>query len=678
MDKNNKRIRKLNRFVLLFAGLLISCMAALMHIGDSLNFCEFLDAGRVYDFSGKDLKKSSRSWQYSQEEHGYRIQKQKALNKWKIDGKESAWEYLYLQIGELSVPEVETSLYYYNRDGSRVGEQSIRLMQGENVIILEYPELGMYRIGLRLYGISGGFISIQSMQLREKANGFFWQRFLKIVTVCYLGFLAAYAIFFYLKRRLGWNFPWGAWSGACLATLQFTYQVFGEGICRKVYGRTGKQQRKNRRRFLWCMFFLWMGAANIAGWLGTSDSQRYYMLSVIFFLVLVFAHMWEHPLQEVNWNKPISLSWVFLWAGVLVSDCFHASYKVGYGAVLLLVCGCFIFVWNSQKKQETLLYEIMQALEIDFGIAVAYCMLFRTKKLTIRYNGIFRDSEEFSMYAVLMLAVFLAELARHFPGKRSLRKFTYYLSGAAISLYFVIRASNESGFIAAGLVLLLFAIRQIRGRREWIREMGRAVKHGAVAGIVGFLCVCAVHYATKYLPAFLGTEIEYEDEVFISNVSPEDMVAFEALQPGLMEGAVSAQDMEYRMYLKNYHRRLGLFGQRETVKVRRAPVDPYSGYVQMAYQYGIFIIIPYLVLQICMLTKGIASIRRNGCKAADMWLLMVTVVFICFCIFGNPENMFGHPLWFCYYIGAGYWFQGNIGKKGKIEKNMTEEKDFVV
>ena len=198
--------------------------------------------------------------------------------------------------------------------------------------------------------------------------------------------------------------------------------------------------------------------------------------------------------------------------------------------------------------------------------------------------------------------------------------------------------------------------------------------------MVGFLCVCAVHYATKYLPAFLGTEIEYEDEFLISNVSPEEMAAFEELQPGLMEGVVSAQDMEYGMYLKNYLRRIGLFGERGTIKVHRVPADAYSGYVKMAYQYGIFILVPYLILQICMVGKGISGMRKEG-KAADIWLLMVAAIFICFCVFGNPENMFGHPLWFCYYVGMGYWFQenkGNIGNKGEKEKNLLEEKDFVV
>lgn len=652
-------------------------MITMMYIGDSINFREFLDAGRVYDFSGKDLKKSSKSWQYSQEGHGYYILKEKALNKWKLDGTESAWEYLYLQIGNLSVPEVETHLYYYNRDGSRVAEQVLKLTPGENVIILEYPELGMYRMGLRVYGISGGFISIQSMQLREKANGFFPQRFLKIVAVCYLGFLAAWGIFLCLKKRLGWNFQWEAWCGAWLGTLQFIYQIFGEGACKKVYGRTSKQQRKNWRRFLFCLFFLWMGAANVAGWLDTSNSQRYYMFSIVIFLVLIFTHMWERPLQGINWNKPISLSWVLLWAGVLASDCFLASHKMSYGAVVLLACGCFIFVWNNQKNPDTLLFEIMQALEIDFWIAVLYCMLFRTKKLTVRYNGIFLHSEEFAMYAALMLSVFLVESARLFSGKGGLRKSVYYLTGAAISLYFVIRASNESGCIAAGLILFLFVIRQVRRRREWTGDFMQVVKCGVTAGAVGFLCICAVHYATKYLPAFLGTEIEYEEEDFISNVASEEMMAFEELQPGLMEGAVSAQDMEYPMYLKNYLRRIGLIGERGKVKVHRAGVDAYNGYVQMAYQYGIFILIPYFVLQISVVLKGISSIR-GGSKITDMWLFMVTVIFICFCVFGNPEKMFGHPLWFCYYIGIGYWFQGQRTDKGKIDKNMLEEKNSMV
>ncbi|MCI8483828.1 MAG: hypothetical protein HFH41_05765 [Lachnospiraceae bacterium] len=671
MEKNNRKNKKLNIFILLFGGFLLCYMAATMYIGGSLNFREFLSAGRVYDFSQKELKISSGSWQYSEADQGYWIQKQRALHKWGIDGTQSAWGYLYLQVKELSAPSAEMHIYYFNRNGDRVAEQGVWLTQGKNVIALERPDVGMYKIGLRLLGMKGGFISIKSMQLREKGNGFFLQRFIKIMAVAYTGFLAACGCLLLLKKRMKWKFPWQKWREGWLETLQFAYRIFLEGLCKKIHDKITAGQRVYLRKLLFCLLFLWMTTAELMGWLGNEAVERYYLLSFSAIVILIGILMWEKKLSYVNWNHHLSLAWIWLWIGTLLVDWFVTSKIKYHGCVMLLACGCFIFLWNNRKGPESILYEIMQALEIDFIIATIFCMLFRTKKLTIRYNGFFNSSEYFAMYAVLMLAVFLTEIDRMIRRKESLKKYVAYVTGAAVSLYFLLRASNESGYAAAGGILIIFVIRQILERKEWFGQLHIVFRNGTIAGLIGILCVCGVHFSTKYLPAFLGTEIEYQHETLISNVSREEMKKFEALQPGLMK-AKSYQDQEYGIKWKNYIRRLGLNGKRGRLMVNRRRTTAYNGYIQMAYQYGFFILLPYVVIQICMIIKGVSFLKR---RSTDMWLFMVTTIFVCFCLLGNVENDFWHPLWFCYYIGMGYWFVDKVNGEeriGDIEKGILE------
>lgn len=671
MEKDNRKNKKLNIFILLFAGFLLCYMVTMMYIGGSLNFREFLNAGRVYDFSQKELKTSSRSWQYSEADQGHWIQKQRALHKWGIDGTQSAWGYLYLQVEELSVPSAEMHIYYFNKNGDRVAEQGVWLTQGENAIALEHPDIGIYKIGLRLLGMKGEFISIKSMQLREKGNGLFLQRFIKIMAAAYTGFLVALGLLLLLKKRIKWKFPWQKWRKGWLETLQFAYQIFWEGICKKIHDKTTGKQRTYLRRLLFCLLFLWMITADLMGWLKNGAVERYYLLSFSVIVILIGILMWEKRLSYVNWNHHLNLAWIWLWIGTLLADWFVISEIKYHGCVMLLVCGCFIFLWNNRKESENILCEMMQALEIDFVIATIFCMLFRTKKLTIRYNGFFNSSEYFAMYAVLMLAVFLAEIDKMIRRKESLKKYGAYVTGAAVSFYFLLRASNESGYVAAAGILLIFIVRQILERKEWLNQWHTIFRNGMTAGLIGILCVCGVHFSTKYLPAFLGTEIEYQHETLISNVSGEEMKKFEALEPGLAK-ARSYQDQEYGIKWKNYVRRLGLNGKRGRLMVNRRRTTAYNGYIQMAYQYGIFILLPYIMVQICMVIKGISFLKKGS---SDMWLFMVTAIFICFCILGNVENDFGHPLWFCYYVGMGYWFIDKVDEEeriGETEKDILE------
>lgn len=658
MWKNNRiepKNRKRNIFVLLLTGFLLCYMATAMYIGGSVNFREFLSSGRVYDFSERDLQKSSKNWQYSKEEKGYRIQTKKALNKWTIDGRESKWNYLYITIDNLSVPSLGIEIRYYNHAGERIAEQSAVLKNGENIIPLQYNNSGIYKIGISTIGIKGQFFSIKSMQLREKVSGFTTGRFMKIMFISYSGFLAVCAAGFWIRYKHRRRGEKEKKPGKCLELLQYGYMVFLEDICKAVNKKIRGLQRIFLRRLLFSILFLWMTAGNIGGWYKDSQIYRYYMLSVSLLILFIAVLTWEKPLKYVKWTKPLSRAWIILWIVTVMSDIFVVSSYKWLGIVMLLSVGVLFFLWNNMERPEQLLYEMVQALEIDFGVAVLYCMFFRSKLLAIRYNGIYNNSEQFSMYAVLMLSVFLMEIGRNMKKKPHMRSLSLYITGAAVSFYFILRSASRLGYVAAVIAVLVFAIWEISRYQEWIQKLRVLAPYGVKAAVIAFGCVCVVHFSTKYLPAFLGTEIKYEHETLISDLSPDLMKQFDSMEPGLMNGVVSRENIEYEIKWKNYVRRLGMTGSDEPIKVRRKSVPAYSGYIQMMYRYGIFILIPYVMLQIYVLKNGIHGLKRSR-NLFDMWLFMVSLIFICFCIGGNVERAFVHPLWFCYYIGIGYWF----------------------
>ena len=255
------RYKRIKLVTILLLGLLLCYSAVMMHIGGSFNIRELLSSGRVYDFTREELQQSSSNWQYSEEEQGYWIQKNKALKKWKIEKKATGWSFLYLNVKEMSAESMDIRIIYYNKAGEKVIEQPHVLTKGENIVILQYPGEELYRMGIRIYGAKGQFLSIQSMQLRENARGFSVQRFGKLMAVSYLGFLAALAVFWQFwkrvrKRTLG---------GSSLEMLQEVYQILIEDICRWVHKRTSSKGRIVSRKLLWCFLFQWMTAANVLG-----------------------------------------------------------------------------------------------------------------------------------------------------------------------------------------------------------------------------------------------------------------------------------------------------------------------------------------------------------------------------------------------------------------------------
>ena len=207
----------------------------------------------------------------------YWIQKNKALKKWKIDKKATGWSFLYLNVKEMSAESMDIRIIYYNKAGEKVIEQPHVLTKGENIVILQYPGEELYRMGIRIYGAKGQFLSIQSMQLRENARGFSVQRFGKLMAVSYLGFLAALAVFWQFWNRAGKRMAMqevngreeaGPYfdillgtdktavqkrrkKGSCFDALQEIYQILIEDICRWVHKRTSSKGRIVSRKLLW-------------------------------------------------------------------------------------------------------------------------------------------------------------------------------------------------------------------------------------------------------------------------------------------------------------------------------------------------------------------------------------------------------------------------------------------
>lgn len=496
-----KRQSKLKIFICLLTGFLLCVMVTMMYIGRKVNFKEFSSAGRVYDFSQKQLKESGRKWQYDAQAGVYRIQGNKSGRKFLIDGSVSSWGYLYINVDTMSLPSMEAGIVYRDRNDKVILEQPIILVPGENTIVLD-ENVPMYRMGIKLYNADGQFISFYSMQLRQEASGFLPGRIVKIFAVSYGGFLAVVVLLWVwrlkrpVRRRKG---KLSDETGKWVSCLQYAYRLLLEDTARNISNKFGIKRKNFWRKLLFCFLFLWIVLGNVNDWFVKIPQYKCTVLVSSIILVVIAIFCWEGPrgiikrkdilevpwLRLISWKTPVALSWLCLWIWTMISDVTALTSLHFAGYAMVFGCGLLIYAWNNMESPSKLLYEMMEALEIDFGVAVLYCMVCRTKKLAIQYNGIFKSSEEFSAYSLLMLAVFMVEIdGLLISGKRWYEYFRN-ITGAAVALFFVIRAGNTTGYVAAALVLGIFVIRELcRGReerRKWKKVLLRCVSAGIAA-----------------------------------------------------------------------------------------------------------------------------------------------------------------------------------------------------
>ncbi|MEY8234868.1 hypothetical protein AALA36_03960 [Lachnospiraceae bacterium 66-29] len=448
--------------------------------------------------------------------------------------------------------------------------------------------------------------------------------------------------------------------------LQNFMQIMGDFFGSRIGGGLSQEQRKTMRRFLFSLLFVWMLIGNVTGWLKDLQVYRFHILICAILLITIAFVSWEQPLVKQQWNRKIMVSWLWLWGGMIVCDLFIVKDLQSAAVYAMFFSGTvFVFVWQNMDKPDKMLYDLMASLEITFFIGILYCIFFRMKKPAIDYHGMFRSSEELAMYAVLMEIVFFTKIHWMFDKdlhrleQRNKRREFYCclknIFGASASLFFVLRSNHLPGIITYLLISSLFVVISLRKINGDFTKYRKLFLYFAVAVIFAYLGVCVIYVGTKYLPGYLNLDLEYQQEVYLTKLTEEDKKLFALQYPESMKHVQTKEKERLPIIWQNYARRLNLFGHNKDLKVFRQKIPVYSGYLYMAYYYGLFILLPYIMFQLSMLSiviKGIFS--RNKRRTANILYLGVGIAYLSFAVSSNIEIPWGHPLWLCYYLSVGY------------------------
>ncbi|MEY8390543.1 hypothetical protein D3Z36_05095 [Lachnospiraceae bacterium] len=677
--KENKIYHMFHMFL---TGILISVILVMMRLGGSVNFEEFMSAGRVFDISPVSLQNSSSTWKYDKDRQGYWLLSDKSVKYFKLDGQERTWNHLYITIKQLSSKPLVGVVRYYGKDKKKLYQQPVELYEGINAIPLD-ETVPMVKFAIVFQDVNGAFISISEMQVRTTPSWFTIPHFLKLFAVSFTGVMLVIGALMIFKRRF-YNRGKSKSRAELLFGIQAVIQTIGDFTGERIGGRLSFSQKTSMRKLLFGMLLLWMMIGNTAGWLSDKRVFRYYVLICALLLLIISFVSWEQPLKKQQWMTPLMKNWLGIWLGAVVCDLFVVRELELTAATAMLFSGSvFVFVWQNMERPDEILADIMSALEITFFASVIYCMVFRMKKPGIDYNGMFKSPEQLAMYAVLMEVVFLTRMD-WLTGRSSNRGVSHNgkgilipsfknILGGAVSLLFVLRSGHTPGIVIFLFIIILSVPRiMINWYNSGVRR--RKLLLCAVASLIlAYGCTCLVFVSTKFLPQFLDLNVEYEQEILTTRLEGEEKELFLLQYPGSLEGTSLKKQEKLPVIWRNYARRLNLFGHAGMLRVFRNTIPAYSGYLDMAFHHGIFILLPYLTFQITMICGGIQSSFRKKTRGS-FYILYLGIAYLCFSVCTNVEISWGHPFWLCYYLSAGYLRSVNQKQKMKSweKRNQIE------
>ena len=635
-------------FMKVLSVFLLSIMITMMHIGGSSNPQDFLQAGNVYDFPASDLVKSSSTWLYNENEGYYAVTDKKAINKYLLDGKERQWKYLYITLSDLNVDELNGELYYYDKKNEKVAEQSIALHEGQNIIILLEGQ-SMHRMAFCLRDETGSVFSVDSMQLRTTINGFSVGRFLKVWGVVFVvGMLVLAGISCWQRRYHKCNnISLGRSFGTAVQTV---YQTVGNRFGPLVGGRLGRKQADDLRVFCFSGMLIWMFAGNAAGWNRDENGYKYYFAVYSIFLLAVALISWERKLRQIHFRPWLAGPWLGLGLYMAVSDFVVLKDVKFAGYVLIFVMGFLVFVWNQMERREQLIRCLFWALEFTFAVGICFCLFFRPRHEQIAYNGLFPNSEQNAMYALLMLAVFLAELVM---GERNRGINAWYAAGVGTACY-LLAVTEEPFFCAVGIAMLLFSfLYALVSKKTFFVFFGIGKTMAAL--FVAGIAVCGVHFLLPWLPGQLSLGVEFADEVYLTTASEEELPFVEVRMKAYEGELRERDDLERMTVYRNYIRRWNLFGNNGMESVFRKETPPYSSYIGLAYRYGLFILVPYCLYQICVVGSGVRALKYKKYGQYGYFTVLLATACILLGLVQNVESLFFLPWGFCFYLLPWLW-----------------------
>lgn len=369
-----------------------------------------------------------------------------------------------------------------------------------------------------------------------------------------------------------------------------------------------------------------------------------YTYAVAMNLVLFLALVAWIPIKEetkcVENRHPIMKAWVVLLAVQFLSDVLlkkEFEYSEFISVWMLLCFGLLYRAWKRMPEPHRLLEEFARAVEILFFMNVLYCFLGDARKgyWEGALTGIRTNPNPFAMGVALSMVILAFRL---YQAIRQKKKWFCYLEpciGILLGIWMLKEADSRNGWTIF-LILLLVAVMCCFGGIFSRLSHGMGLFLKVVAGMM----VVALIIGGIYI---------LQSRMTVSNV-PTTIYSLDSLLSGRLT------------IWKEYLGRVGLLGNTQLLYFNGTSLSPHNGIVTMAYRYGAFAGVAFLMF-LLEVTDAVWHMWKKNMKNEYMFLVVGILVAYLFpsMLDTCDEGIMGWMNWFAFYFIIGFVLQEKMG-----------------
>lgn len=531
-----------------------------------------------------------------------------------LESSTAKWKYLCITLDDINNSSLEVTVFYRKQiDNMIEQEYTTEAKMEEGVNLLDIPDEEFNIVFIEFTGENGTSFSVEKIELREKEPYSDFYSTFALLPLIFLGYMIISTLILRFIKRTGkkWNvYSW-------IEVLQGVYILFARQF-EFMSNILSEPKRRYIRRLGFLCMFLYSVFVEITGIY--YDKLKYHLAVYGILLLIITIVSLESTITKKNWNHPLVWGWFAFGLMMCVSDFLIPKELRYWGYVLLLVIGFYNFVWNQMRDPSELLWDFVWAVHVFLGIIVLFCLLFRPELETVRYSGISKNSSVFALYLGPIAAVVLGCLDHEIRFRRRWK----YMLGLVIEGCVVLTLLWKSQ--SAGPLLWIAGLSFI-----WIFRIFRYLrslhKRRVLAAIMLALVLCIVPvyggitWGLQNIPQMVGNELIFKGETPVAKTSYGMVVQAADIGERLkstrlgqkfssasVSGILSGRNYYYKTYLRN----MNLVGHKDRPVMWGHRRQPHNAVLGIAYNYGVFTAVPYLIMLIAVVERTFRYSRRKG------------------------------------------------------------------
>lgn len=652
-------------------GMITSMIISCMLLVGSINIDKFYDVGECYDYYSSYIRSSGQNVLYDYTTHVFTITAENPCNTVILKTEPKAWKYMYFTVTETGKKEnINAQINFYSETGEMIASQNISLYMGENELLV--PEDISFNKMIITYDMEVGDIyGIDNIEFMERKKPFTMSLFGKISTLMFLayvilsGIISAVVKVYHIHFQVDWYAP--------IELLQKLFCIVGNQ-CGKYVLHIEEKKRKNIRTLLFVGLFLYMQVAKNLGWYHTKSTYNYQLVVAAVFIVLIALLCYEKKTQLCNWKNPLAGAWFALWTMACISDFLVPKRYAWVGYIMIFAMGFLFFMWNNMKDKMRLVKNLVDAVLLVYVVDIVFCFFCRPEKDGIRYAGVYFNSITFGADLAIVCIIWIYIIDCKLEKEKKIYQFIPTLIWGNIAVSFLWKTQSASGLYVLPICIAIFLLQQIKARRKPIKIL-------MLAG----MCV------VLFIPTYLGTDwclhnlsyrcntvIQFEKDyamekekyksiftqtVYASETGIESTIGKNHAIDKMFEGSLTEVLSGRDYFWKAYFRETNLFGHESKGLTLWGQISakPHSGFLMILYRYGVYVMIPYMMMIGINLIKTWKSFNKG--ERGGLLIVLITVSVCMRLLIENVEYAFLGLDWFLLYLLMGKQFMGNMAEE---------------